>query len=263
MDSIAVHSDASSNASSVAHKRKRPIPSTNKCSNDNSKISETNKKEHKKTQYKVRQQKAGEFIKELKTARSENGKTIRKLTEQVDNMKTEVGDMKHRVDELEDERYSLIEDISTERVTNDDLSEQLTKAKSSRKNYKDNYQHQKDLNTEINEDLSKCNDKLELYKSEVAKWQHQANTERKKRKLAEVENSEKQNTDAWLFYDRSEKAKEFWKKQSGNMLHEFATMYSKWLQNYQNNSLENDLELPSPNAKKPRLPCYPGSPDSR
>ena len=273
MNSITVHSDASSASSSpervVTNRTKQSKPLIKNTPDDSLKLNDANTHNPKKNQYKVRQQKAGEFIKELKNARYENGNTIRKLNERADtmkvefdDMKTEFDDMKHNVTMLEDERSSLVEDITTERITNDELSEQLIEAKSSRQNYKENYKHLKVENVEIKDGLSKCNAELEQCKAEVTKWQLQAASERKKRKLADAELMKKRNADSWSHQGKSAKAKELWKKQTGNMLHEFASIYSKWLQNYQNNVLDDELELPTPSTKKPKL-CYPDSPDSR
>ena len=263
MNSIDIHSNASSTRSSP---ERNPVSKPKSSKNQTSKskepiIDDDVKKELKKVQYKNRQQKTGEFIKELKTTRTENGKQIRKLNESVDEMKIKMGDMKHRVDELEDERLSLIDDISAERVTNDELTEELSKTKASRQNYKDNFKDQRVINTDINEEISNCKKQLELSKKDVTKWQHQANCERKKRKIAESELSKKRCSESRLNNAKSVKAKEYWQKQTGELLHDFATLYSKWLNEYQNHALENELILPTP-SKKPRM-CYPESPDSR
>ena len=254
MDSISVHSNESLapiTPTTTATRRS----STNQSPNDANNVL-------KRNQNKIRQQKTGEFIRELKIAKTENGKQIRKLSLKNDELMHKVGDMQYKVGELEEERTSLINDISNERITNDELTEQLTKSQSSRQNYKDNFIFQKELSDEINVELSKANDNLAASKIEVTKWQHQASSERKKRKTAELELSKKRHFDSALNFDKSEKAKEFWKKQTGGLLHDFASIYSKWLKHFQNHTLDSVLELPTASSKKPRLP-YPESPDSR
>ena len=254
MDSISVHSNDSITPSSQ--------PSTTSRQPSASRNPDAEKNEHKRSQFKARQQKTGEFIKELKLAKTENGKQIRKLNTKNDELMHKVGDMQYKVGQLEDERTGLINNLTTVRITNNEITEQLAKSQTSRQNYKDNFIFQKELNDEINGELCKANDKLTASKAEVTKWQHQASCERKKRKTAELELAKKRHLESTFSFEKSGKAKEFWKKQTGGLLHDFASVYSKWLAHFQNHSLENDLELPSIGAKKSRM-CYPESPDSR
>ena len=202
----------------------------------------------------------------------------------IKNLKSDKIDLDYQVRDLKSERMGLIDDLTSSRLTNDEITEELEKTKASRKNYKENFATQKRINDELNHDLDAANHDLALQRSaaeklqvEVANWKQQASSERRKRKKCEAELENRGDGDAVRMQEKIDKYKETWQRRSTGLLTDFAKVYQKWnsfhyLHAYDSglssrpisNGFDNGMGS-RPKTKKSRLSFddLPSSPDSR